>query len=103
MLILFRLQILNHGGNIGRLSDRAFRVLRSLAINSCQVPNRYKINSSLVFDTDPVRSASDGFSEVYKRNLYGGLVAVKTLRISQETDMVLLQKVRYTGPRPPLH
>lgn len=96
MLILFRLQILDHGRNLGRLSDRVLRVLRSLAFNACQVPNHYKIDSSLAFDIDPVRSASGGFSEVHKGNLGGKLIAVKILRISQQSDVVLLQKVRCT-------
>ena len=98
MLIFFRSQILDRGRNLGRLSNRTLGVLRSLAFNACQVPNNYKVDQNLVYDVDPVDFASGGFSDVRKGNLGGQVVAVKILRMAKTSNVLELQKVRYTDP-----
>jgi len=72
-------------------------MLRGLAFNACQVPDRYKIDCSLVFEIDPVVFASGGFSDVRRGNLGGQLVAVKVLRTSLNSNLHELQKVRRAG------
>ena len=71
-------------------------MLRSLAYNAGQVPNRYKINRNLTFDVDPVAFASGGFSDVRRGTLGDKLVAVKVLRMAQDSNVVELQKVGST-------
>lgn len=95
MLIPFP-QVLDRGRNLGRLSNRTLGVMRGLAYNSCQVPTRYKVDQSLDFKIDPAAFASGGFSDVRKGNLGGQLVAVKVMRMDQNTDLLWLQRVRYT-------
>ena len=68
-------------------------MLRSLAYNASQVPNRYKIDRSLDFDVDPTAFASGGFSDVRRGKLGDQLVAVKILRMAQDSNVVELQKV----------
>lgn len=96
MLILFRPQVLDHDRNRGSLSNRTLSVLRSLAFNACQVPNHYKVDRSLGYDVDPTPFASGGFSEVLRGNLGSKAVAVKVLRMTEDTNVLELQKVRYT-------
>jgi len=96
-LILSRPQVLEHGRNLGGPWNRTLRVLRSLAYNSCQVPYRYRVDRSLVFEINPVAFASGGFSDVRKGNLGGQLVAVKVMRMALDKKLHELQKVRCTG------
>ena len=74
-------------------------MLRSLAYNACQVPNRYRIDRHLVFNVEPVAFAGGGFSDVYKGTLGNDqLVAVKVLRMATTNDIHQIQKVRFTEP-----
>ena len=47
---------------------------------------------------EPVAFAGGGYSDVLKGTLGGELVAVKVLRMAQNTDVVELHKVGHTGP-----
>lgn len=93
MLTPFRPQILDRGRNLGRLSNRTLGVLRSLAYNSSQVPNYYKIDRNLVFDVEPEPFARGGFSDVQRGSLGDRLVAVKVLRMAHD-NVPEVQKVR---------
>jgi len=75
----FRQQVLDRGKTLGRLSNRTLGVLRSLAYNSSQVPNHYKIDRNLVFDVEPEPFASGGFSDVRRGNLGDRLVSISAL------------------------
>lgn len=94
MLILLCRQVLDHGENLGKLSNRTLGVLRTLAYNACKVPNHYKIDRSMTFDVDTVIFASGGFSDVRKGRLGGQLVAVKVLRMALNSNVPDMQKVR---------
>ena len=95
-VLILRSQVLDHGKNLGNLSNRTLAVLRSLAFNARQVPNHYKVDRSLGYDVDPVAFASGGFSDVRKGKLGGRVVAVKVLRMAEHSDVLELQKVGYT-------
>lgn len=95
-VLILRPQVLDHGKQLGRLSNRTLAVLRSLAFNARQVPNHYKVDRSLGYDVDPVAFASGGFSDVRKGKLGGHVVAVKVLRMAEHSDILELQKVGYT-------
>ena len=99
MLTPFRPQILDRGRNLGRLSNRTLGVLRSLAYNSSQVPNYYKIDRNLIFDVEPEPFARGGFSDVQRGSLGDRLVAVKVLRMAHD-NVPEVQKVR--NPADPL-
>ncbi|KAF9646448.1 kinase-like protein [Thelephora ganbajun] len=85
-------RVLDRGRNQGKLSSHTISVLRSLAYNACQVPNSYKINRSLDFDIDSVAFASGGFSDVWRGNLGGQPVAVKVMRMAQDSNALELQQ-----------
>jgi hypothetical protein len=76
-------------------------VLRGLAYNAAQVPNRYKIDLSLKFDIDSGAYACGRFSDLLRGTLDGKLVAVKILRMAQDSDVVKLQKVGHAEFRFP--
>ena len=99
MLILSRPQILDRGGDQARISHRIIGVLRSLAYNACQVPNRYKIDRNLDFDVDAVAFASGGFADVRRGRLGGELVAVKVMRVASSGNVRQIQKVIHTELR----
>ena len=90
-------QSLNRDKNPVNLSAHILRVLRKLAYNSGQVPNSYKIDRDLSqFEILPgAPFARGGFSDVQKGTLDGKLVAVKTLRLSQQANVAELQKVTH--------
>jgi len=98
ILTLFRPQVLDRGKNLGRLSNRTLGVLRSLAFNSSQVPNHYKIDRNLAYEVDTESFAGGGFSDIRRGTLGNQLVAVKVLRMTVE-NVPEVQKVRYINLR----
>ncbi|KAF9777430.1 kinase-like domain-containing protein [Thelephora terrestris] len=85
-------KILERVRNLENLSNHVLRVFQSLAYKAGQVPNCYKIDRNLDFQIDPVAFASGGFSDVRKGSLGGHVVAVKVLRMAQNSNVVKLQK-----------
>ena len=88
-----RPQILDRGGNPGNLSNRTLGVLRSLAYDACQVPNRYRIDRNLAFDVAPTPFDGGGFAEIHRGRLGDRQVAVKVLRMAVNNDPYKTRKV----------
>jgi hypothetical protein len=76
-------------------------VLRGLAFNAAQVPNRYTVDRSLELNIDSVAFASGSFSDVRQGTLGGKLVAVKILRMAQNSNVVEHHKVGHAEFRFP--
>ena len=77
--------------------SHAFKLLRKLAGASCQVPKSYLIGKSTRYKVKNEVYACGGFADIREGRLGKKVVAVKTLRKSQETAVDVLHKVRRVG------
>ena len=72
----------------------AFKVLRKLAGDTCQVPESYLIGRWTRYTVEKEIVASGGFADVREGRLGKRVVAVKTIRTTRETDVNVTHKVR---------
>ena len=72
----------------------AFKLLRKLAGTSCQVPKSYLVGTFSRFKVEKPIIASGGFADVRKGRYRGMDVAVKTIRIPQDSDIKAIHEVR---------
>jgi len=73
--------------------SHAFKLLRRLAGASRQVPKSYLVGTFHRYKVERPIIASGGFADVRKGKFKGMDVAVKTIRISQGTDLVAIHEV----------
>ena len=71
----------------------AFKLLRKLAGTSRQVPKSYLVGPLSGFKVERIPFATGGFSDVRKGRYRGMDVAVKTIRVSQVSDIKVIHEV----------
>lgn len=74
--------------------------MRSLAHDSAQIPPRYQVDPRSL-SVEGTVIASGGFAQVREGRLGGRTVAVRTLRIDQQTNPYDVRKVRVAPNRIP--
>jgi len=72
----------------------ALSLLRQLAGASRQVPKSYKIGGWTRYTVKKEIFTSGGFADIRQGRLGARVVAVKTIRISRDTDVDEIHKVR---------
>ena len=82
-----------------RTKARALSLLRQLAGASRQVPKSYQISRWTRYTVENGIFASGGFADIRQGKLGTRVVAVKTIRTSQVTDIGEIHKVRETVGR----
>ena len=78
------------------VAHHSFSLLRKLAANTGQLPVSYSVNKRAHFRVEERVYASGGFADVRKGKLNKRAVAVKTIRIAQDSDITKVQKVSAT-------
>ena len=78
----------------------ALKVLRKLAANTLQVPESYLVGRWTWFTVQEEIIASGGFADIREGRLGRKNVAVKTIRISQQTNISQIHRVRDLVERP---
>ena len=68
--------------------------MRKLAGASCQLPKSYFVGTFSRCKVEETIIASGGFADVRKGRYRGMDVAVKTIKISQESDFEAIHRVR---------
>lgn len=81
-------------GGLEETRLNALKVLRKLAANTRQVPESYLVGRWTRFTVHEEIIAGGGFADVREGRLGKRSVAVKTIRVSQETDIDKVHKVR---------
>ena len=69
-------------------------LMRKLVFTSRQVPQNYLASTSSGLEVEEAIIASGGFADIRKGRYRGMDVAVKTIRISQESDIEAIHEVR---------
>jgi len=86
-------QALKSGRVQKKLAHHAFIVLRKLAGKNGRLPNNYLVHKDADYQVEERIFACGGFADVRKGVLAKNLVAVKTIRVAQDSDMSRIRKV----------
>ena len=86
-------QVLRRGNLDSKLAGHAFCVLRKLAGNTGRLPDSYLVSEDLDYQVEEPIFACGGFADVRKGKLDKKVVAVKTIRLAQDSDMSRIRKV----------
>ena len=86
-------QILRGGGIPCKLAGHTFSMLRKLAGKTGRLPDDYLVNKGAGYQVEERAFAGGGFAEVRKGKLAKKVVAVKTIRTAQQSDMSKIRRV----------
>ena len=89
----FGYQALGCGDLHSKLAGRAFCMLRKLAGNTGRLPDSYLVSENDDYQVEEPIFACGGFADVRKGKLAEKVVAVKTIRIAQDSNMSRIRKV----------
>lgn len=76
-----------------KLAHHGFIMLRRLAGNTCRLPDNYLVGEGDNFQVEEKIFACGGFADIRKGTLAEKVVAVKTIRIAEDSDFPKIQKV----------
>jgi hypothetical protein len=86
-------QVLKRGNLDSNLAGHTFCMLRKLAGNTGRLPDSYLVSEDLDYQVEEPIFACGGFADVRKGKLAEKVVAVKTIRIAQDSNMSRIRKV----------
>lgn len=75
-----------------KVAHHSFSLLRKLVANTGQLPVSYSVNNGARFRVEEKIFACGGFADVRKGKLNKRTVAVKTIRIAQDTNITKIRK-----------
>jgi len=79
-----------------KVAHHSFSLLRKLVGNTGQLPVSYSVKKGARFRVEEKIFACGGFADVRKGKLNKRTVAVKTIRIAQDTNITKIRKVSAT-------
>jgi len=92
------------GGLQGKLACHTLSMLRKLAGNAGRVPDSYLVSKGADYQVEKRIFACGGFADIRKGKLSKKVVAVKTIRTAQDSDMSKIRKVgTLADVRPKFH
>jgi len=86
-------QVLNGDRIQSKLACHTLSMLRKLAGNAGQVPDSYLVGKGVDYQVEKRIFACGGFADVRRGKLAKKVVAVKTIRTAQDSDMSKIRKV----------